>query len=45
MPDLILCTLCEKPLEDGQPVQFDINGEGAHVECLQTLEEEEHDDE
>jgi hypothetical protein len=36
-----VCVVCEKPLDDGRPVQTSFEGEGAHVECLETVEEDE----
>jgi hypothetical protein len=41
-----LCTICEKPLNDGRPVQQDFDGDAVHVDCLeeQRLDEEGDDD-
>lgn len=33
-----MCTVCERELEDGRPVQRDLDGQAAHCECLETQE-------
>lgn len=34
MPELVAtCAICEKPLEEGQPVQMGLDGEGVHIAC------------
>lgn len=41
MSDPNVCTICETELDDTRPYQRDLEGNGAHMECLETLEEEE----
>jgi hypothetical protein len=40
MPDPNVCTICEEELDDTQPFQRDLEGNGAHLDCLETVEEE-----
>jgi hypothetical protein len=40
MPDPNICIYCEQELDDLKPYQRDLEGNGAHLECLPTLEEE-----
>jgi hypothetical protein len=38
MSDPNVCTICEEELDDTRPYQRSLDGEGAHLECLDTLE-------
>ncbi len=33
-----ICALCAMPIEDDEPSQLDLEGNAAHVACLETLE-------
>lgn len=45
MPDPNVCTICECELDDSRPYQRDLEGNGAHCDCLEaTLQQEELDD-
>jgi hypothetical protein len=35
-----VCTICEEALDGSKPYQRDLEGNGAHLECLETVEEE-----
>jgi hypothetical protein len=35
-----VCTICERELDDTLPFQRDLEGNGAHLECLESVEEE-----
>jgi len=32
-----LCSVCEKPLDDGQPWQEALDGTAAHTDCLEDV--------
>lgn len=38
-----VCTVCERPLEDGTPVQYDLAGDGTHARCLPEHDEGDDD--
>ena len=45
MPEPELCRYCNDPLDDGRAFQTDLEGNGAHLDCLPTPElEDEPDD-
>lgn len=41
MPDTQVCSICECELDDTKPYQRDLEGNGAHLDCLETLLPEE----